>query len=109
MSEALLKVRLSPAEGQMFGVFDEGQPIAEAIGLLFAIQIDGKEGERIRRWGKVAGVHDNLLNIDNKKASSEQVQDTTIYFVDSPELTIKWRQVAVAVAEIALEMEPRNG
>jgi len=93
----------------MYGVFDEGQPIAEAIGLLFAIQIDGKEGERIRRWGKVAGVHDNLLNIDNKRASSEQVQDTTIYFVDSPELTIKWRQVAVAVAEIALEMEPRNG
>jgi len=49
MSEALLKVELSPSNGQMFGTFTEGQPIAEAIGMVVGIQIDGKEGERIRR------------------------------------------------------------
>lgn len=101
MSESLLEVKLHPSKGQMHGWFSEGQPVAEGIGLVIAIQIDGKEGERLRRYGVVAGVHDNLLNIDNKGKSNEQVQDTTIYFVNGEPLTIKWRQTAVAVAEFA--------
>lgn len=105
MSEDLLKVRLSPAEGQFAGVFDEGMPIAEGIGHLFAIQVDGKEGERVRRFGMVTGVHDNLLNIDNKAKSTEQVMDTTIFFQNADPLVIIWRQTAVAVADIAVERE----
>lgn len=105
MSEALLEVALNPAEGQMFGWFTEGQPIAEGIGHMFAIQVDGKEGERMRRYGRVSAVHDNLLNIDNKSSPSEQVMDTTIYFIEAEPLVIKWRQTALAVAEIAEERE----
>jgi len=101
MSEKLLKVRLSPANGQMFGTFTEGQPVAEAIGAVYAFQIDGKAGERMRRYGPVSGVHDELLNIDNQEGGGEQVVSTTIFFVDAPPLLIKWQQVAVAVAEIA--------
>jgi len=105
MSEALLEVRLNPGEGQMHGWFTEGQPIAEGIGHLIAIQVDGKEGDRQRSYGIVAAVHDNLLNIDNRGKSHEQVQDTTIYFVNGDPLTIKWRATAVAVAEFAEEKE----
>ena len=105
MSEALLEVALNPAGGQPFGWFTEGQPIAEGIGHMFAIQVDGKEGDRVRRYGRVSAVHDNLLNIDNLSKQSEQVQDTTIYFIEAPPLVIKWRATAVAVAEIAIEEE----
>jgi len=105
MSEALLEARLNPAGGQMFGTFTEGQPIAEAIGHMFAIQVDGKAGERIRRYGRVSAVHDNLLNIDNLGKPNEQVVDTTLYFLEAEPLVIKWRAVAVAVAEIAEERE----
>jgi hypothetical protein len=102
MNEELLKVRLSPARGQFAGTFTEGMPVAEALGGTFAFQIDGTDGERIRRYGVVSGVHDNLLNIDNKQKSSEQVMDTTIYFLDADPLVIVWRRTAVAVAEIAM-------
>jgi hypothetical protein len=105
MSEDLLKVRLSPANGQFAGTFTEGMPVAEGMGLMFAFQIDGTEGERIRRYGQVSGVHDNLLNIENNKKSSEQVMDTTVFFVDAEPLVIVWRRTAVAVAEIALPQE----
>ena len=101
MSEDLLKVQLNPGAGQMFGRFTEGMPVAEAIGRAVGFQIDGKEGERIRRYGLVSGVHDDLLNIDNHKGVGEQVVKTTIFFMDAPELTIVWRITAVAVAEIA--------
>jgi hypothetical protein len=103
MSEELLKVELSPARGQLFGTFTEGQPVAEAIGAVVAFQVDGKEGERTRRYGRVSAVHDDLLNIDNKRGSSEQVVATTIFFFDAPELVLKWRQIAVAVAEVAMQ------
>jgi hypothetical protein len=101
MNEDLLKVQLSPSQGQMFGTFTEGQPIAEAIGLAVAIQVDGKEGERLRRYGIVTGAHDTLFNIDNKKGVDEQVIRTTIYFQEAPPLDIEWRLIAVAVADIA--------
>ena len=102
MSEELLKVKLAPVQGQYFGTFTEGQPVAEGIGLVFAIQVDGKEGERMRRFGRVVGAHDTLFNIDNKKGVGEQVIRTTIYFSDGiPPLDIEWRLTAVAVAEIA--------
>jgi hypothetical protein len=109
MSEELLKVELSPGTGQLFGTFSEGQPVAEAIGQVIAFQIDGKEGERVRRYGQVSGVHDDLLNIDNKKGSMEQVVQTTIFFVNAPELVIKWRQIAVAVAEVAIQGQSPRG
>ncbi len=102
MNEDLLKVQLSPQNGQLFGRFTEGFPIAEAIGAAAAIQIDGKEGERIRRFGIVAGAHDDLLNIDNKRGGDEQVIKTTLYFRDQPPLVIQWQITAVAVAEISL-------
>jgi len=105
MSEALLEVQLNPGQGQPFGWFTEGQPIAEGIGRIIAIQVDGKEGERQRSYGVVAAVHDNLLNIDNRGKSNEQVQDTTIYFVNGEPLVIKWRATSVAVAEFAEERE----
>ena len=101
MNEDLLKVKLSPGKGQMFGTFTEGQPVAEAIGFVLAFQIDGKEGERLRRYGRVSGAHDTLFNIDNKKGVDEQVTRTTIYFQDAPPLDIEWRLTAVAVAEVA--------
>jgi hypothetical protein len=103
MSEELLKVKLAPVAGQMFGTFSEGQPIAEGIGLVFAIQVDGKEGERLRRFGRVSGAHDILFNIDNKKGVDEQVLRTIIFFFEAPPLEIEWRLTAVAVAEIAGE------
>lgn len=103
MSEALLEQKLNPGKGQMAGWFTEGMPVAEGIGAVFAFQIDGKEGERIRRYGRVVAVHDNLLNIDNKGKSSEQVMDTTIYFHHAEPLVIVWRKVTVAVGEIAEE------
>jgi hypothetical protein len=103
MSEELLGAKLAPAQGQMFGTFTEGQPIAEAIGLVVAIQVDGKEGERLRRFGRVSGAHDTLFNIDNKKGVGEQVIRTVIFFVDAPQLEIEWRLTAVAVAEVAEE------
>lgn len=102
MSEKLLKVELSPAKGQMFGTFTEGMPISEAIGRVIAIQVDGKEGERLRHYGVIVGAHDNLLNIDNKKGGEEQVVSTEIFFADQIDpLQIIWRRVSVAVAEIA--------
>jgi hypothetical protein len=101
MNEDLLNVPLSPSTGQMFGVFSEGHAIAEAIGYAAAIQIDGKEGERVRRYGVIAGAHDDLLNIDNKSKVYEQVVRTTLYFQDQPPLIIEWRLTSVAVAEIA--------
>jgi hypothetical protein len=103
MSEDLLKVKLSPANGQMQGTFTEGMPVAEGIGMVFAIQIDGKEGERIRRYGQVIGVHDNLLNLDNKSGSYEQVVTTTIYFHEMDPLIIAWHLTSIAVADIATE------
>lgn len=102
MNEDLLKVKLSPSAGQLFGRFTEGFPIAEAIGAAAAIQVDGKEGERIRRFGIVAGAHDDLLNIDNKRGGDEQVVKTTIYLRDEPPLIIMWQITSVAVAEISL-------
>lgn len=108
MSEKLLKVQLSPSEGQFSGYFTEGMPVAEGIGAMFAFQIDGTEGERIRRYGVVTGVHDNLLNIDNKQKANEQVMDTTIFFMNADPLVIIWRRTSVAVAEIAIEQEKGN-
>jgi hypothetical protein len=103
MSEELLKRELNPGKNQFFGTFTEGQPIAEGTGQMIGIQVDGTEGERIRRYGRVAGAHDDLLNIDNKKKSEEQVIMTTIFFIDQPPLEIKWLRVAVAVAEFAIQ------
>ena len=102
MNEDLLKVQLSPVDGQMYGTFSEGFPIAQATGFMFAIQVDDKRGGRIRRFGKVTGVADWLKNIDNEDPSSEQVVRTVIYFDYGIPLEIKWADTAVAVAEIAL-------
>lgn len=105
MSEELLKRELNPGGSQFYGTFTEGQPVAEGTGLMIAVQVDGKEGERVRRYGRVAGAHDDLLNIDNKKKSEEQVVMTTIFFINQPPLEIKWVRVAVAVAEFAIQEE----
>lgn len=105
MNEALLKVELSPSEGQMFGTFTEGMPIAEALEHVIGIQVDSKLGYRRRHYGRVIAVEDHLLNIDNVKGVHEQVERTVIHFVDSPPLTIIWLETAVAVAEIAIEQK----
>lgn len=105
MSEDLLKVRLSLSDGQPFGTFTEGMPIAEALELIVGIQVDDKVGGRRRRFGRVVGVEDDLLNIDNQNKSSEQVVSTTVHFAGGPPLIILWGEVAVAVAEIASQME----
>lgn len=102
MREELLKVKLSPSDGQFWGWFTEGWPLAEAIGLLVALQVDGKNGTRIRRFGLITGIEDQLWNIDNDEEPDEQVVRTTIYFENAPPLSIKWADTAVAVAEIAL-------
>ena len=105
MSEDLLKVRLSLAEGQPFGTFTEGMPVAEALELIVGFQIDDKTGGRHRRFGRVSGVEDELLNIDNQGKSSEQVVRTTVHFTGGPPLVITWSEVAVAMAEVANMME----
>lgn len=105
MNEELLKVELSPGEGRPYGWFKEGMPIAEGIGLIMALQIDGKDGARLRRYGRVMGVEDRLLNINNTQGGTEQVVSTQIIFDGGDDLLIRWAETAVAVAEIALTQE----
>lgn len=101
MNEDFLKVELSPAEGQMFGTFTEGMPLAEALGSLVVMHIDYRSGVRMRYYGIVAAVVDELKNIDNTDASDDQVVRTYVYMVDGPNATIVWADVAVAVGEVA--------
>lgn len=108
MNEELLKVRLSPGDGQPYGTFTEGMPIAEALELIVGFQVDAKNGGRVRRYGRVMGVQDELLTIDNEEPSDEQVVRTIIHFIQGPDLVIVWANTAVAVAEIAIPMGEEN-
>lgn len=105
MSEDLLKVELSPADGQFYGTFTEARPLAEVIGQTVAFHIDGTSGGRRRYYGVVAAASDLLENIDNKKDSDKQVVRTRIYLIDGPIVDIEWSQTAVAVAEVAAQQE----
>lgn len=105
MNEDLLKVQLSPSDGQMYGTFTEGMPVAEMLEHVFAFHIDGKDGSRVRRYGRVIGVSDVLLKIDNTENSNEQVLSTTIHFTGGDPLVINWPDTALAVAEVAHEGE----
>lgn len=105
MNEDFLKVELSPSEGQMYGTFTEGMPLAEAVGMLVVLHVDDSDGARRRYYGVVAAVADELKHIDNTDSSNDQVIRTHIWLADGPMVSLIWDQIAVAVAEVASHAE----